>query len=66
MAIQVDTTISHKTDDIRLDGLKTEVSEPKVCCFYSLEDGISDLIALGCLSRLGLGNYPAWPMDTQY
>ncbi|PAV16679.1 hypothetical protein PNOK_0829900 [Pyrrhoderma noxium] len=29
MAIQVDTTISHKTDDIRLDGLKTEVSEPK-------------------------------------
>ena len=57
MAIQVDTTISHKTDDIMLDGIKTEVPGPKVSCFYSLKNGISDLIVLGSFSRLGLGNY---------
>ena len=57
MAIQVDTTISHKTNDIRLDGLKTEVPGPKVSCFYSLRNGISDLIVLGSFSRFGLGNY---------
>ena len=57
MAIQVDTTISHKTDDIMLDGIKTEVPGPKVSCFYSLKNGISDLIVLGNFSRLGLGNY---------
>ena len=57
MAIQVDTTISHKIDDIMLDGIKTEVPGPKVSCFYSLKNGISDLIVLGSLSRLGLGNY---------
>ena len=57
MAIQVDTTISHKTDDIMLDKIKTEVPGPKVSCFYSLRNGISDLIVLGSFSRLGLGNY---------
>ena len=57
MAIQVDTTISHKTDDIMLDEIKTEVPGPKVSCFYSLRNGISDLIVLGSFSRLGLGNY---------
>ena len=57
MAIQVDTTISHKTDDIMLDKIKTEVPGPKVSCFYSLRNGISDLIVLGSFIRLGLGNY---------
>ena len=59
MAIQVDTTISHKTDNIMLDGLKTEVPGPKVSCFYSLKNSSSDVIASGCFSRLSLGNYPA-------